>query len=109
MARNSNLAKFQRLQSEMPHLLQYIMSLQTPKSLNSDILIHNENNIVADNWIFHQIMMDGIHTQDDLPLVAISVTSMSNEPCPHHDSRYAITLQLKFTENHVPIPMPNQL
>ena len=93
MARNSNLAKFQRLQSEMPHLLQYQCHLK-PKSQFRH-LIHNENNIVAANWIFHQ-MMDGIHTKDDIPLVAISVKSKSNEPSPIHDNRYAVTLQLKF-------------
>ena len=55
----------------------------------------NENNIVAASWHLHQ-MLDGLNHTDNMSVVKLSVTSMSDYTISSQDNRYAIVVKLEF-------------
>jgi len=55
----------------------------------------NENNIVAASWALHQ-MLDGLNHADNMSVVKLSVTSLSDYTISSQDNRYAIVVKLEF-------------
>jgi len=55
----------------------------------------NENNIVAASWALHQ-MLDGLNHADNMSVVKLSVTSLSDCTISSQDNRYAIVVKLEF-------------
>jgi hypothetical protein len=89
----SLLATFQSVDRQQPFLLPYKCHLKDKAKFKS--LQANENNMLAASWPFHQ-MMDGLHTEDGLPMVCISVQSQGDAPSASHGDRVPVTLRLEF-------------
>ena len=58
---------------------------------------NNENNMIAASWLFHQ-MLDGLHTDEKIPLLRLSFTSSSARRQADNDNRYAVTLGIEFKD-----------
>ena len=91
----TSLAMYQCIDKQPPGLLPYKSHLKDKSKFKT--LQNNENNLLAVSWPFHQ-MMDGLNTDQGLPMVAISVRSRTGSASVDHDDRYPITLLLKFRE-----------
>jgi hypothetical protein len=89
----SALAKFQSVDKQHPILLPYKCHLKDKAKFKA--LQANENNMLAASWPFHQ-MMDGLNTEDGLPMVCISVESRGESRSAAHGNRVPVTLQLEF-------------
>jgi hypothetical protein len=89
----SLLAQFQSVDKQQPFLLPYKCHLKDKAKFKS--LQTNENNMLAASWPFHQ-MMDGINTEDGLPLVCISVQSQGDSRSASNGDRVPVTLRLEF-------------
>ena len=100
------LAKYQCLDKQPPGLLPYKSHLKDKTRFKS--MQNDENNLLAVSWSLHQ-MMDGINTDQGLPMVSISVRSKGKgQPSIDHDNRFPVTLLLKFRdENHANMFQPN--
>ena len=94
----SLLAKFQSIDKQQPFLLPYKCHLKDKAKFKS--LQTNENNMLAASWPFHQ-MMDGINTEDGLPMVCISVQSQGGSRSASHGDRVPVTLRLEFRNQAV--------
>jgi hypothetical protein len=53
--------------------------------------------MVVASWPFHQ-MLDGLNTEESIPLVALGVKSMSERRLAQNDNRYSVTMVLEFYE-----------
>ena len=58
-------------------------------------LQNDENNIVAASWTFHQLL-DGLNTEEGIPLVKLSVKSASDHRIASQGNRFSVTLNLEF-------------
>eukprot|EP00545_Synedropsis_sp_CCMP1620_P011822 CAMPEP_0119014332 /NCGR_PEP_ID=MMETSP1176-20130426/9529_1 /TAXON_ID=265551 /ORGANISM="Synedropsis recta cf, Strain CCMP1620" /LENGTH=352 /DNA_ID=CAMNT_0006967487 /DNA_START=22 /DNA_END=1080 /DNA_ORIENTATION=- len=89
------LARYQCIDKQLPGLMSYKCHLKDKAKFKK--LQNNENNMLAASWSFHQ-MMDGLRTNDRLPMVAISVKSRGSHRSAAHANRVAVTLLLEFRE-----------
>ena len=58
---------------------------------------NNKNNLLAASRPFHQ-MMDGLNTDEHLPMVAISVKSKVSDRSASHAYRFPMVVLLEFQE-----------
>ena len=89
----TDLAKYQSIDELLPHLKQYKCHLKNKSKFKK--LQNDENNIVAASWTFHQLL-DGLNTEEGIPLVRISVKSTSDHRIASRGNRFSITLTLEF-------------
>lgn len=89
----AQLAQYQSIDKLVPHIDHYKCHLKDKAKFKHRQ--KNESNMVAASWSFHQ-MMDGLHTTEGIPLVALSVKAVSEQRQSAYDNRYAVTLLLEF-------------
>ena len=58
---------------------------------------NDENNMIAASWPFHQ-MLDGLNTDEKIPLLRLSFKSSSARRQADNDNRYAVTLGIEFKD-----------
>mmetsp|Transcript_9267 Transcript_9267/g.17729 ORF Transcript_9267/g.17729 Transcript_9267/m.17729 type:complete len:125 (-) Transcript_9267:92-466(-) len=64
--------------------------------MSFDILdANNPNNILAASWPLHQ-MLDGLDHYENMPVIKLSISSVTDETIATQDNRYSVTLQLEF-------------
>lgn len=56
---------------------------------------NNENNMIAASWAFHQ-MLDGLNTDERIPLLRVCLKKSSPHRHAEKDNRYAVTLGIEF-------------
>ena len=89
----TELAKYQSIDKLLPHLKQYKCHLKSKSKFKK--LQNDENNIVAASWTFHQLL-DGLNTEEGIPLVKLSVKSTSAHRITSQGNRFSVTLNLEF-------------
>jgi hypothetical protein len=57
----------------------------------------NENNMIAASWPFHQ-MLDGLNTEEKIPLLRVRFKSVSPHKQADNDNRYAVTSAIEFKD-----------
>lgn len=55
----------------------------------------NPNNTLAASWPLHQ-MLDGLNHHENMSVIKLSISSMSDTTVATQDNRYSITLQMEF-------------
>ena len=89
----TELAKYQSIDKLLPHLKHYKWHLKNKSKFKK--LQNDENNIVAASWTFHQLL-DGLNTEEGIPLVKLSVKSTSDHRIASQGNRFSVTLNLEF-------------
>lgn len=92
---NNPLAKYQSVDKIPLGVKQYKCHLHD-KAKNKK-LQNNENNMVAASWYFHQCL-DGLNTDEGIPLVVLSVKSTSEARDATKDHRFMVVLKIEFFE-----------
>lgn len=90
---NTDLARYQSIDKLLPHIKHYKCHLKDKSKFKK--LQNDENNMVAASWTFHQLM-DGLNTDEGIPLVALSVKSISDCRLASRNDRFSATLNLEF-------------
>lgn len=92
---NSPLVTYQSVDKRQFGLKQYKCHLYD-KAKNKTYL-NNENNMIAASWTFHQ-MLDGLNTDERIPLLRVSLKSSSPNRHAEKDNRYAVALGIEFKD-----------
>uniref|UniRef100_A0A6T7I4N0 Uncharacterized protein n=1 Tax=Attheya septentrionalis TaxID=420275 RepID=A0A6T7I4N0_9STRA len=90
---DSALIKYQSIDKMPLGVVQYKCHLHD-KAKNKR-LQNNENNMVAASWYFHQLL-DGVHTDDKIPLVVLTFVSASEARLADKDNRYQVKISVEF-------------
>jgi hypothetical protein len=90
---DSALVKYQSMDKTPLGVAQYKCHLHD-KAKNKRFQ-NNENNMVAASWYFHQLL-DGLNTEDKIPLVVLSLKSVSEARLVAKDNRYQVTIAVEF-------------
>eukprot|EP00978_Attheya_sp_CCMP212_P041497 scaffold238779_cov60-Attheya_sp.AAC.3 len=53
--------------------------------------------MVAASWYFHQLL-DGMNTEENIPLVVLSLVSVSEARLVAQDNRYQVTIAVEFCD-----------
>lgn len=92
---NEPITRYQSLDMCIGRAKPYKCHLKDKASFKA--LQRNENNMVVASWPFHQ-MLDGLNTEESIPLVALGVKSTSERRLAQNDNRYSVTMVLEFYE-----------
>lgn len=92
---NSPLVKYQSVDRRQLGLNHYKCHLHD-KAKNKAYQ-NNENNMIAASWAFHQ-MLDGLNTEEKIPLLRVSFASSSPRRRADMDNRYEVLLGIEFKD-----------
>ena len=89
----TDLARYQSIDKPFPHIAHYKCHLKDKAMFKK--FQNDENNMVAASWMFHQ-QLDGLNVPEGIPLVALSVSEVSEDRVADHGNRYRVVLRLTF-------------